>query len=139
MSTEQNKTVVRQFIEGVFNQGNVSLANEIVSPDYVEHEQLPPGMPQGREGFEMMIPMLHSAFPDFKATIEDIVAEDDKVVIRMTWSGTQQGEFMGLPASGNQMSIAIIDIFRLTDGKIMDHWGVSDMMGMMQQLGAMPE
>lgn len=139
MSTEQNKTLVRQLIEEVFNQGNVSLANEIVSPDYVEHEPLPPGMPQGREGFEMIVHMLQSAFPDFKATIEDIVAEDDKVVIRMTWSGTQQAEFMGLPASGKQMSIAIIDIFRLADGKFVDHWGVSDMMTMMQQLGAMPE
>jgi steroid delta-isomerase-like uncharacterized protein len=139
MTTEQNKTLVRQFIEEFLTQGNVNMVKEIVAPDFIENEQLPPGMPQGREGVEMLAPMLHGGFSDFKATIEDIIAEDDKVMVRMTWSGTQTGEFMGLPPSGKAMSVAIIDIFRLAEGKIMEHWGVSDMMGMMQQLGAMPE
>jgi steroid delta-isomerase-like uncharacterized protein len=139
MSIEQNKTLVRQFIEEFLNQGNVDLAKEIVAPDFIENEQLPPGMPQGREGVEMITTMLHTGFPDFRATIEDIIAEDDRVMVRMTWSGTQTGEFMGMPSSGKAMSIAIVDIFRLAEGKIVEHWGVMDMMGMMQQLGAMPE
>jgi steroid delta-isomerase-like uncharacterized protein len=139
MSTEQNKTLVRHFIEEFLNQGNVDLAKEIVAPDFIENEQLPPGMPQGREGVEMITTMLHTGLPDFSATIEDIIAEDDRVMVRMTWSGTQTGEFMGLPPSGKAMSVAIIDIFRLAEGTIVEHWGVMDMMGMMQQLGAMPE
>jgi steroid delta-isomerase-like uncharacterized protein len=139
MTTEQNKTLVRQFIEEFLNQGNVDLVKEIIASEYVEHEQLPPGVPQGREGVEMITTMLHTGFPDFRATIEDIIAEDDRVMVRMTWSGTQTGEFMGMPPSGKAMSIAIVDIFRLAEGKIVEHWGVMDMMGMMQQLGAMPE
>jgi steroid delta-isomerase-like uncharacterized protein len=139
MTTEQNKTLVRQFIEEFLTQGNVNMVKEIVAPDFIENEQLPPGMPQGREGVEMITTMLHGGFSDFKATIEDIIAEDDKVMVRMTWSGTQTGEFMGMPPSGKAMSIAIVDIFRLAEGKIVEHWGVMDMMGMMQQLGAMPE
>ena len=95
-------------------------------------------MPAGREGVKLMTAMLHEAFPDFQATIEDIIAEGDKVVIRMTWSGTQEGAFMGIPASGKRFTMPVIDIFLMAGGKIAEHWGLTDMMGMMQQLGAMP-
>ena len=137
MSTEQNKALVRKLVEEVFNKGNISLVDEIMSPDFIEHEDVP-GMSNDRGGSKQMISMLRSAFPDFKATIEDIVAEGDKVVIHMTWSGTQNGAFMGMPPSGKRMSIDIIDIMRVANGKFVEHWGVSDMMGMMQQLGAIP-
>jgi steroid delta-isomerase-like uncharacterized protein len=116
----------------------MSLADEIMAPDFVEHEQLPPGIPIGREGVKVLTTMLRSAFPDFKATIDDIVAESDKVVIRMTWSGTHKGEFMGMPATGKRMSIGVIDIIRVSRGKVVEHWGQMDAMGMMQQLGAIP-
>ncbi len=138
MPTEQNKAVVRQLIEEVINQKNMSLGEEIMAADFIEHEEVPPGVPPGIEGTKMLFGMLHSAFPDFKATINDLIAEGDKVVVSMTWTGTQHGEWMGLPPSGKPMSINVIDIFRLVDGKIIEHWGVSDMMAMMQQLGAMP-
>jgi steroid delta-isomerase-like uncharacterized protein len=82
--------------------------------------------------------MLRSAFPDFKATIEDILADGDKVVIRMTWTGTHKDEFMGIPATGKRMSIGVIDIIRVANGKGTEHWGQMDAMGMMQQLGAIP-
>jgi predicted ester cyclase len=82
--------------------------------------------------------MLRNAFPDFKATIDDIVAESDKVVIRMTWSGTHKGEFMGIPATGKRVSFGVIDIMRIAGGKLVEHWGQTDTMGMMQQLGAIP-
>lgn len=137
MSTEQNKALVRQFIEEVFNQGNISRINELLAPDFVEHEELP-GLPPDRESVTLMLTMLRNAFPDFKATIGDVIAEGDKVVVRMTWTGTQQGEFMGLPPSGKPMSMGVIDIFRMEKGKVMEHWGLSDTMAMMEQLGAMP-
>lgn len=138
MATEQNKALVRRLIEEIFNQGNINLADEVFAPDFVEHEQLPPGIPDGREGVKALASMMRSAFPDFKATIDDILADGDKVVIRMTWSGAQKGEFMGIPATGRRMSIGVIDIIRVSEGKFVEHWGQMDSMGMMQQLGAIP-
>ena len=138
MATEQDKALIRRFIEEIFNRGNMSLADEILAPNFVEHEELPAGIPKGREGVIVMTTMLRSAFPDFKATIEDILAEGDKVVIRMTWSGTQKGEFMGIPATGKSISIGVIDIIRIAGGKLVEHWGQMDSMGLMQQLGAIP-
>jgi steroid delta-isomerase-like uncharacterized protein len=137
MSTEQNKALVRQLIEEVFNRGNISLVDEIMPPDYVDHEGVP-GYPPTREGFKQSIPMLRSGIPDFNATIDDVVAEGDRVVIRMTFRGTQTGEFMGMPPTGKSISVGVIDIFRIAGGKIVEHWGQMDSMGMMQQLGAMP-
>ncbi len=136
MSEKQNKAIVRRFVEEVFNRGNMSVADELMAPDFVEHEELPPGIPNDREGVKQLTTMLRSAFPDFKATIEDIIAEGNKMVIRMTWSGTQKGEFMGIAPTGKSVSIGVIDIIRIADGKLVEHWGQMDSMGMMQQLGA---
>ena len=138
MSTEQNKALVRQLVEEIFNRGNISLADKLLAPDFVEREELPPGMPRDREGVKLLTTMLRSAFPDFKGTIDDIVAEGDKLVLRWTWSGTQKGEFMGVPPTGKSVSFGVIDIFRIAEGKVVEHWGLMDSMTMMQQLGAMP-
>ena len=78
------------------------------------------------------------AFPDFKATIKHLMAEDDKVVLHMTWTGTQKGEFMGIPPTGKSVSIGVFDIVRVAGGKLVEHWGQMDNMGMMQQLGVVP-
>jgi predicted ester cyclase len=86
-----------------------------------------------------MFTMMYTAFPDFQATLENLIAEDDRVVVHMLWTGTHQGEFMGIPPTGRRMSINVIDILRVADGKFVEHWGVSDMMGLMQQLGVSPE
>jgi steroid delta-isomerase-like uncharacterized protein len=138
MSTEQNKALVRQLIEEVFNRGNMSLIDELLAPDFLEREEMPPGMPRDREGVRLATTILHNAFPNFKASINDIFAEGDKVVIRLPWSGTQMGEFMGIPPAGKSMSIGVIDIFRIDAGKFVEHWGLMDSMAMMQQLGAIP-
>jgi steroid delta-isomerase-like uncharacterized protein len=138
MSVEQAKALVRRFVEEIFNRGNMSVVEELFAPDFVEHEELPAGLPNDREGVIQLTTMLRSAFPDFKATIDDIIAEGSKVVIRMTWRGTQDGEFMGMPPSGKSVSIGVIDIIRIADGKFVEHWGQIDSMGMMQQLGAIP-
>jgi steroid delta-isomerase-like uncharacterized protein len=138
MSTEQNKALVRQLIEEVFNRGDLSRADDLLAPDFVEREELPPGIPRGREGVKQMTAMLHSAFPDFKATIDDLVAEGDKVVIRQTWRGTHKGEFMGIPPTGRSVSFGVFDIIRIAGGKFVEHWGLMDRMSLMQQLGAIP-
>jgi steroid delta-isomerase-like uncharacterized protein len=139
MSEEQNKAMVRRFVEEVFNRGNISAADELLAPDFVEHEELPPGIPSDREGVKQMTTMMRIAFQDFKATIEDIIAQGNRMVIRMTWSGTQKGEFMGIAPTGKSISVGVIDIMRIADGKVVEHWGQMDSMGMMQQLGAMPD
>ena len=138
MSIDQNKALVRQMVEAVFNQGGMERVDEFLAPGFVEHEELPPGVPSGRDGVKVLSAMLRSAFPDFKATIDDVVAEDDKVVLRMTWSGTHNGEFMGIPPTGKSVSFGVIDIIRISGGKFVEHWGQMDSMSLMQQLGAAP-
>ena len=138
MSTEQNKALVRQMVEEIFNRGNIGRADEFLAPDFVEREELPPGIPRDREGVKQLTAMLHGAFPDFRATIDDMVAEGDKVVMRMTWRGTHKGEFMGIPPTGKSVSFGVIDIIRIAGGKFVEHWGQMDRMALMQQLGAIP-
>ena len=138
MSTEQNKALVRQMVEKVFNQGNMSQVDEFLAPTFAEREELPPGRPRDREGVKQLTITLRSAFPDFKATIDDIVAEGDKVVIRQTWSGSHKGEFMGIPPTGRSVSFGVIDIIRIAEGRCVEHWGQMDSMSLMQQLGAIP-
>jgi predicted ester cyclase len=138
MSTEQNKALVRKLVEEVINQGNISMIDEFLIPDFVEHEELPPGIPPGREAPKVLFTMLRSAFPDLKATIEHLIAEGDEVVFHMTWTGTHEGEFMGIPPTGKRISINVIDILGIAEGKFVEHWGVMDSMAMMQQLGVVP-
>ncbi|MDR7543239.1 MAG: ester cyclase [Armatimonadota bacterium] len=138
MSTEQNNALARHIVEEVFNRGNTARVDELLAPDFVEREALPPGMPRSREGVKLLVAALRGAFPDFKATIDDIVAEGDNVVIRQTWTGTQRGEFMGVPPTGKRVSFGVSDILRIAGGKCVEHWGQMDGMGMMQQLGAIP-
>ncbi len=138
MSTEQNKALVRQLVEEAINKGNISAIDELLIPDFVEHEELPPGIPPGREAPKVLFTMLRSAFPDLKATIEHLIAEGDEVVLHMTWTGTHEGEFMGIPPTGKSISINVIDILGMAEGKCVEHWGVMDSMAMMQQLGVVP-
>ncbi len=137
MSTEQNKALARRFIEETISQGNMSVADEVVALDYVGHPT-PPGVPAGREGLKQVVTMYRSAFPDLKTTIHDIIAEGDKVVLHMTHSATHKGEFMGIPPTGKSASFGEIAILCFTEGKIVEYWGQTDMMGMMQQLGIIP-
>lgn len=138
MSTEENKAIVRRMVDEVFNQGNIAATDEYLAPDFAEREELPPGISRDREGVKQITAAFRGAFPDFKAEIDDIVAEDDKVVLRMTWSGTQQGAFMGIPATGKKVSFGVIDVLRMADGKVAEHWGQMDNMGLMGQLGVGP-
>lgn len=102
------------------------------------HASIPPARDR-LDNANVLFGMLFDAFPDFGAGVDHLIAEDDMVALHMTWTGTHEGEFMGIPASGRNMSIEVIDIFRIVDGRFLEHWGLTDIMSMMQQLGAMPE
>ena len=139
MSAEANKAVLRRLIEELFNKQNLDIVDELFSPDFVEHEELPPGAPEGREAPRWFTQQFLAAFPDLQVTIDDLIAEGDKVVARETWTGTHKGDFMGMPATGRRISFGVIDIVRVEDGQLVEHWAVSDSLTMLQQLGAIPE
>jgi predicted ester cyclase len=137
MSTEENKALIRRFVEEIFNQRNVDAIDRYLADTYVDHV-VPPGFPPTRAGFKQLISMFLTAFPDFHYTLEDEIAEGDKVVSRLTARGTQQGEFMGMPPTGKQAAWTEIHIGRLAAGKLVEHWGEQDNLGMLQQLGVIP-
>ena len=137
MSAEQNKALIRRFVDEVFNRGRSEAIDELVAPDAVDHAALP-GMPPGREGIKLRAAMIRSAFPDFHIIVEDQVAEGDRVAGRYTMRGTHQGELMGIPPTGKPVSISAMDVIRVGDGRLVEHWGQIDMLGMMQQLGVVP-
>ena len=137
MPTEENKALVRRFYADVFERRDLSALEQYLAADYVDHTP-PPGVPAGIEGTRQWFGRLLAAFPDARVTVEDQIAEGDKVVARVGATGTQNGEFMGMPASGRQVGIEGIDILRFTGGKIVEHWGQFDILGMLQQLGAIP-
>ena len=131
MSTE-NKAAVRRF----FEEGLIAL-DELLDPAFVLHDA-PPGLPPGIEGCKVIDVMFRTAFPDYKHTIHDLIADGDKVVARWTFHGTHQGDFQGLPPTGKKVTLPGISVFRLENGKIMDDWTISDTYSMMQQLGVIP-
>jgi len=139
MSTEANKAIVIQLYEEIFNKGDLDLADKLVAPNAVNHDPAaPPNIPSGALGVKVVVTMLRSAFPDDHHTIEDLVAEGDKVVVRLTHSGTHQGSFLGLAPTGKHITNTSIHIFRIAPGKIVEVWANRDDLGVLQQLGAIP-
>lgn len=137
MTEERNKALNRRFVEEVINQGNLDAIEELIDPGVVDHAA-PEGFPAGREGARQFAAMMRSAFSDLHITIEEMIAEGDKVAVRSTWSGTHKGEFMGIPATGRRVTVGQIDITRVADGRMVEHWGQFDALGLMQQLGVVP-
>ena len=130
-----NKTTMLRLYEEVFNAGNLEAIDEIVADDFVEHEELPPGIPQGKGAPPALVTTMRAAFPDFHAAVEEMLEDGNKVITRVRFSGTHQGEFMGIPPTGKRFDIPVIDIVEFRDGKGIAHWGLMDQAGMMQQLG----
>lgn len=137
MPTLENKELVRRFVEEVLNRANPDAAGELLHPDFAGHY---PGMPpvDGLEAWKQLASAYFSAFPDLQETVEDAVAEDDRVVYRVTWRATHTGDLMGIPPTGRRVSVAGMRIVRIADGKIAEQWGTDDTLGMMQQLGIAP-
>lgn len=134
MSPEENKALVRRLVDEAQSQGNIGVVDELLADGFVDHSALP-GFSPDRDGVKQLFAMFRAAFPDFRAVIHDQIAEGDKVVTRKTFHGTHEGAFFGIPATGKLVTIELIDILRVADGKITDHWNVVDQLGLMQQLG----
>jgi predicted ester cyclase len=137
MTAEENKKITKRFLEEVFNANNTSAIDNYISNDYVDHSP-PPGVPGNKEGFKMIGAMVHQAFPDFKYTITNLIAENDMIVAHLTSTGTMKGAFMEMPATGKHATWTEIHIGKMKDGKFVEHWTVIDQLSMLQQLGLVP-
>jgi steroid delta-isomerase-like uncharacterized protein len=133
---EQNKALVRRFVDEVFLARDFAAVDELLAEDFTPHTWGP--MPPGRDGLKEAIQRVSAGLSDTRMTIEDVIAEGDRVAVRLTSSAVQSGEFMGMPPSGKRYEIGEIHIFRVRDGRIAEHWHQADFLGMMRQLGAMP-
>ena len=137
MSVQENKAMVHRLLDEFLNTGDLAAAEKFFAPDFINHNPAR-GMTPDREGIKQFISTLHTGFPDIKMNADDLIAEDDKVIIRATISGTHNGNFVGIPPTGKKVNIMAISILRLAEGKIIERWNVSDEFGLLQQLGAMP-
>jgi len=138
MSVEENKAIVRRFMEEVVRKGNLVSANEIFTADFIYHPP-PSGLPmRGPEAIIQRVATIRTAFPDVQYTVEDEIAENDKVVHRLTGRGTHQGEFLGMSPTSKQVTWTVTAIYRIAGGKIAERWLNVDDLGIMQQLGAIP-
>jgi steroid delta-isomerase-like uncharacterized protein len=134
MSTEANKALVRRHFAAIWNQHQLDVADEVVAPDYHSHFPVP-GQPPGIAGFKYAVQSLHAGFPDLMIIVDDLIAEGDKVVARLTARGTHQGAFRGIPPTGRVVTWTGIRIFRIAEGKIVEHWANWDDLSLLQQLG----
>ena len=139
MSTEDHKALIRHLIEEGWNQGNLATLDEIIAPNLVDHSPMVPNLSPGSEGYKQFVVASRTAFPDIWFAIEDLIAEGETVVMRITWGGTNQGAWLGIPPTGKQVAGTGIYIFRIAGGKVVERWGNQDDLGMMQQLGLIPQ
>ena len=130
MLLEENKAIVRRFIEA-YNKRNLDLIDDFVAPDYVDHTNK-----VGREGLKQLFDMGLKAYPDWHETIEDIIAEGDKVWVRLAYTGTHTGEFFGLAPTGKKITSKAVDIYRIVNGKLAEYWNVTDNVNILKQIGA---
>ena len=129
------ETVARRLIEEGFNEGDLEVAHELTAPDLVEHQDFGPAHPPGGDGVRAVIASLRRAFPDFRLTIDDLVVGGDAAWLRMVATGTNHGSFMGHAPTGRPMRADVFDIIRVRDGRMVEHWGVPDRLGVLFQLG----
>jgi steroid delta-isomerase-like uncharacterized protein len=134
--SEDARTIVARFYDGI-NASNLNVIDELIADDFVEHEEFP-GISQDKDGVRQFFTIFRAAFPDMRMDAHEVLVDGDRVCVRSTMSGTQEGDFMGMPPSGKRFEVTAFDMVRLRDGEVTDHWGVMDAMKMMQQLGAMP-
>jgi predicted ester cyclase len=137
---EQNKEIVRTFLDG-FDEADMAVIEEFVSPNYVDNSGAQDGMGSEMsafEGLKMMSAMSVSAIPDFEIVILEMVAEGDQVAVLTLYTGTHEGDFMGMPATGNEVNFPVFSLYRLEDGLIVEHIGVQDSLTFLMQFGAIP-
>jgi steroid delta-isomerase-like uncharacterized protein len=134
--SEANKALARQFYDA-FNQKNYAGFDAFMANDLVDHNPLP-GQGPGLKGLKDVMPTFHNGFPDLRITVEDLIAEGDKVVVRTSARGTNTGSMLGIPPSGKHVEITAIDIWRVRNGKLAEAWHVEELLQMMMQIGAVP-
>jgi len=138
--SQENKAIARRVVDEGFGKGNLGAIDELIAPTFVNHDPAQPAdLPSGPEGVKQSITMYRAAFPDLRINVEDQIAEGDRVVTRWSASGTQQGDLMGVPATGREARATGITIDRIEGGKITESWTNWDTLGLLQQLGAIPE
>jgi steroid delta-isomerase-like uncharacterized protein len=139
MSTD-NKAVIRRHIEEIFNKGNAAAIDEFIAPTFVMRA-VSPEFPElkGREGFKEFFTATRTGFPDSQWTVEDMVAEGDKVAAHWTFRGTHRGDYIGIAPTGKHVVVTVTTFYRIADGKIEEIWGDADALGLMQQLGGVPQ
>jgi steroid delta-isomerase-like uncharacterized protein len=138
MSTEDNKALVRRFFQEFWDQHHLAVADELMAAHHVDHTPGSPPLPPGPVGFKQFGSVYFTAFPDLRITIDDQVAEGDRVVTRWTSHGTNTGSLFGMPATNKSATITGITISRIVDGKAVETWTNFDNLGMLQQLGVVP-
>jgi steroid delta-isomerase-like uncharacterized protein len=135
--TAENKVVMRRFVEFI-NAGSEKLAKELISPDAVFHVPGRPEPMRGPDGYLAIIGMMRSGFPDIQWTLEEMIAEDDKVAARFTMRGTHQGSFFGVPPTGKTISVQAMNFYRLAGGQFIEERGQPDLLGLLIQIGGVP-
>ena len=133
----QPQDVVRRFVDEYQTAADEAAFDELMHPDVLDHSR-PPGVAPGAAGVRQQFDGFRAAFPDFRATILDQVCDGDKVVTRKVFTGTHHGAFQGIEATGREVEIGVIDIVRVADGRIVEHWNCVDRLGLLAQLGALP-
>ena len=136
MSADQNKEIIRKIFQEGMNERNISVAEKYISPEYINYGI--PGHQPGFEGFNAIIKQFTDAFPDMVITQDEIIGEGDTVATRGSWTGTNNGSFMGMPPTGKKVTVQFMDFWKLKDGKCIENWVQMDIAGLMQQLGATP-
>jgi steroid delta-isomerase-like uncharacterized protein len=138
MSTEENKAIARRVNDEVWSEGHLDVIDELFADDFVATIVGAPEQIRGPQGCREFVVMYRTAFPDLRITVDEQFAEGETVVTRWTATGTNEGELMGIPATGKQATTAGININRISDGKLVEGWGLFDQLGLLQQLGAVP-
>ena len=134
-TTDQNKAIYRRFIQLIFNEGRLDRIDEVLDPGYVYHDA-PPDTPPGPDAVRQAVEMFRAAFPDLKITIEEQIAEGDKVCSRTTTRGTHRGSIFGLQATGRKIVMPGLTLVRIVDGRVGESWVKNDVAGLMKQLNA---
>jgi steroid delta-isomerase-like uncharacterized protein len=134
LAEESNKAIMRRFWD-IWEQGNIDLLDELLAPDYINHTLATPDLPAGPEGVKEVVNMFRSAMPDIRVHIEDMIAEGDKVTTRYALEGTHRGELFGVAPTGKYLSIKSITVERVSEGRILEHWRITDELDMMHQIG----
>ena len=138
MSTEENKAIVRRVNDEVWSGGHLDVIDELIADDFVATVVGAPEQIRGPQGFREFVVTYRTAFPDLRITVDEQFAEGETVVTRWTATGTNEGELMGMPATGKQATTAGININRISGGKLVEGWGLFDQLGLLQQIGAVP-